>query len=324
MSCTSYLAYLPSIDWELSCGITSIFICITASIENIIILLTLSWYKNLHTSTNGLLASLALSDLLVGLTLAPLHALQLLSPNLLNHCLVDEIRRYLSTLLIGASAFTIGGISYDRYLHMSKLMNYRDYMSKKKVTGIIFFCWLIPALIPVIRYVFKSEKAYFSAIVIGVALVLGTLLACYILIIASMRYRGRWIHISRQFEERQLRTLRTVIIILTTFILMILPICLHHIVFIAFPTTDIHTKVKLYMVGQTLAMLNSSANPVIYYFRNPEFRANLRKILHLNFSQNNMDDRATAVTKTNSNASCSASSRLNGNQVELTSITLYS
>ena len=292
MSCTSYLSYLSSNNWSSTCGGISIFICLTASIENIVILVTFACSRSLHTETNGLLASLAVSDLLVGVVLAPLHALQLLSPEFLNDCVVDETRRYLSTLLIGASAFTIGGISYDRYLHMSKLMNYNKYMSKMKATLMISACWMIPAVIPIFRYIFKSQRVYFIALIVAIVLILGTLLACYVLIVMSLINRGKCARLNKKCEMRQMRTLKTVALILTTFLFMILPIFVHHIVFVGFPRTHIRTKVELYIVGQTLAMLNSSANPIIYYFRNPEFRANLNKLLRFKVRQKCTGDQA--------------------------------
>ena len=38
----------------------------------------------------------------------------------------------------------------------------------------------------------------------------------------------------------------------------------------------------LYPIGNTFLLLNSSLNPVIYYHRNPRFKANSTKLLHLN------------------------------------------
>ena len=65
---------LPSMAWNYVMGGLSIFNAVTASVENTAALFVLFWYKNLHTLSNRLLTSLAISDLLAGLTIAPIQA----------------------------------------------------------------------------------------------------------------------------------------------------------------------------------------------------------------------------------------------------------
>ena len=307
---------LPSMTWNYVMGGLSIFNAVTASVENTAALFVLFWYKNLHTLSNRLLTSLAISDLLAGLTIAPIQAAQLLNSRLNNNCGLNEIRRYLCTLLIGASALSIGAISYDRYLHMSKLNNYNMHMNSRKIAVLFFLAWFIPALIPFLRYLDKSENSYGIVVIVILVNILATIVGCYLMIIIALRRNSLSTSaVSEASLRRQMQATKTVIIIITCYIVMILPICVYLIINMVLH--DIHPTdlTAIYLVVMTIGTLNSSLNPVIYYFRNPYFRSNTKKLLTGDFrrgttqARDSIQESSTSQTQTDINRSSHGSEK---------------
>ena len=256
-------------------------ISFAATVENALVLLTLHKYKELHTPSNKILASLAVTDFLTGITIALLFSLQLLNDQLTHQCIIELVRRYLSSLLVGASVLTIGFISYDRYKNMPKI---NPRMKKRKLRIGIFLCWAIPALIPFLRFVTKSEDVYSAIIVVIDIIILMIISMCYAILIYTIRNHNKKMiarygnmanDIKRMKNER--KAAKVVLTIITFFVVMIIPICVH----LALALSKKFNKnflAKSYIIGMTLCILNSAVNPIIYYAKRPQLR---RRFLNL-------------------------------------------
>ncbi|XP_047140539.1 beta-2 adrenergic receptor [Hydra vulgaris] len=123
---------------------------IAAIICNFIVVIIITKLKKKPVS-KYLLLSLSISDLLVGMILGPITLTQILNISLLSNCTAHFIRGYVIVLLVGSSLSTLAVISYDRYLLLTKLSNYNQYMSKKKGLSLIGFSWVFPGLVPIVR-----------------------------------------------------------------------------------------------------------------------------------------------------------------------------
>ncbi|XP_065671425.1 octopamine receptor beta-1R [Hydra vulgaris] len=123
---------------------------IAAIICNFIVVIIIIKLKKKPVS-KYLLLSLSISDLLVGMILGPITLTQVLDISLLSNCTAHFIRGYVMVLLVGSSLLTLAMISYDRYLLLTKLSNYNQYMSKKKGFSLIGFSWFFPGLVPIVR-----------------------------------------------------------------------------------------------------------------------------------------------------------------------------
>ena len=137
MPCKSILSNLPSAAWYYIFGSINLVVALSATVENSLALFALIWYKDMHSRSNRIIVSLAATDLLVGLTIAPLQAAELLVPGLHKNCAVDQARRILSAILVEASTFTIAAISYDRYVRLTRLNNYRLHKTSRKINILI-------------------------------------------------------------------------------------------------------------------------------------------------------------------------------------------
>ena len=277
MACNSTLGNLPDDTWSNVLGGLMCVITATASVENFIVLLVLQRFKTLHTASNKILASLAMSDFLTGAILAPLHAAQYLNKDILMNCTMEDVRRYISTVLIGASTFNLGLISCDRCLHLIKLQDYK--LEKKVLYPAIAFCWVVPILLPFLRKIGKTEHVYSVTLITIGTIILTIIVVSYLGVIISLKaYAKRYSKRMRQTAIlNEKRAGNTVVIIITLYIIMIVPVFLHF----GLKSTksfDKYFLAKSYNIGMILAIANSSINPMVYCYRTRPLRNCVHKL----------------------------------------------
>lgn len=269
---TTILVYLPD-NWKKIFGVLMAFVSFLATVENGVVLITIFKYQALHTTSNKILSSLAMSDFLIGVTVALILSLQMLNPMYIAHATLDMLRRYLSTFLIGASLFNLGFISYDRSLHLRLLNNYN--LSKKKLYVLLFLCWSIPFFIPLLRKVDDSETAYSTIIVFVVGIIFVGMICCYGLIIFALRKHQETANINCNNERR---SVKTVLMILTLYVISIIPICIYHALNFS-KALSREELAKAYIMVMFLCVMNSTINPFIYYLRTPDLKKHVHDLM---------------------------------------------
>ena len=279
MICSRFLSRLPSQSWNRAIGAVNIMGSFLAVVENSFILFVLCWYKDLHCRGNRFFVSLATADLLVGLTLSPMHVAELLVEDLDQDCVVDETRRTLAAILFLASSLTIAAISYDRYIQMTTLNNYNIHMTRKKITIMIVLTWTLSIILPIFRIFDKKEYVYKILFIVSMFGTFIIIVICYVLILSTLRQKSSWRERSHELEIRQMRTLKTVIIIISCYMLMMFPLAFAiGALSLPFKKTE---KGIIYNIVLTFNMLNSSVNPVIYYLRNSKLRRSMARLMRL-------------------------------------------
>lgn len=267
-------------------GIVNLIQGFAATFGNILVILLVFGNKRLRTRSNAFLVSLAISDFLVGVLLEPLFVAQFFSQGLRENCGFNKIRRYLSSLLMGASVGSIAVVSYDRWTHLSKTIRYKEFMPKKKVIILLIIVWLIPITVPFVR--FTSEAVYSSIIIIYILFIVALMITCYLVIIDMVRSREKSLHKNIEIRSRakettnHIRAAKAIILVIVCLLATFLPISIYHglTAVNSLSTGSIKisedTKEICYAILMTIGLTNSGINPVIYYFRIPEFRSSMR------------------------------------------------
>lgn len=294
MFCNSTLSYITSEYWRYAFGVSMCMISVIGAVENAIVLTVLWKFPLLRTPTNKILASLAVADLLSSLTVAPLHAVQLLSSGLANDCIIESLRIYTSPILVGASAYIIGFVSYDRCLHLRKLQKYK--MSEKKLYLILALCWSIAVVIPMVRIIdtIEAKKVYSVLVIINAMLILAVLVTSYAgLLIMLKRHQGDTVNtLNKSRLENERRAVKTVVIIITLYVIMLVPILIYHGLY-SMKNVNRQLLVTSYVVGMILAVGNSALNPFIYCYRTPSLKKHMLRFLRVHAKagtpQNNQD-----------------------------------
>ena len=127
----------------------NIILSFTASLGNVLILLTIYKVSSLHPVTKLLFACLATTDLCVGLFSQPLFVASIiLKIDLANTDLdifyhLSEVIYISSYLLCGVSVLISAAISVDRLLVLLLRLRYREVVTQKRAQVVILLCWVI-------------------------------------------------------------------------------------------------------------------------------------------------------------------------------------
>ena len=282
-------------------GIVNITQGLASALGNILVFILVISNKRLQTRSNVFLLSLAVSDFLVGALLEPMFVAQFFSQDLRENCSFNKIRRYLATLLMGAAVNSIALVSYDRWTHLTKTIRYNDFMPKKKVAILVTIAWLIPIVVPFVR--FTSEAVYSTIIIIYILTILALMIACYVIIVKIVRDREKVMQktdVKSRAQETttHIRVAKAIVLIIVCLLATFLPISIYHGVTATngiskglIPISD-DTKEICYVILMTLGLTNSGINPVIYYFRIPEFRASMKRLLSRVWKPKGTDSRS--------------------------------
>ena len=274
--------------------------------------------KRLRTRSNACLMSLAITDFAVGLILEPMHVMQFFSDSYRNNCGFNTVRRFLATLFMGASIGSIAVVSYDRYMHLSKTVNYRQHMSKRKIAFLLILSWLVPLIVPGFR--FTSEAAYKIMIIIYIVSMLAIMITCYVVIIRIVKKRENVLKSANNFDKSKameikshIRAAKAIALIIAIFLLSYAPLAFYHAITAISSFSSSSSIISAsaretgYAVLMTIGMANSAVNPVIYYLRIPEFKKSFKRYLKFLFpmlretvsndSRSDIKDIATTATQ---------------------------
>ncbi|CAI5638283.1 unnamed protein product [Oreochromis niloticus] len=113
---------------------------------NLLVVVSISHFKQLHTPTNTLLLSLAMSDLLVGLLVMPIEGLRYIETCWLLGRLMCALSPYLSYCLLSVSLGSMVLISVDRYIAICDPLLYSSKITVNRVKLSVCVCWAFSLL----------------------------------------------------------------------------------------------------------------------------------------------------------------------------------
>ena len=202
---TSWNAYSTSM--AILAGI-NIFLAITASLGNTLILIALHKVTSIYPPTKLLFRCLAVTDLLVGLISQPLYVTILFSRFTTWNVNVDAIDfadGFFFRLLPAVSLLTSAAISVDRLLALLLGLRYRYTATLRRVWVVIVCFWVISALPATGGVFFEYPKLAEIAFWLFCALLTLSLLVSvfsYAKIFKTLRYRQVQVHGNSQQGQR--------------------------------------------------------------------------------------------------------------------------
>lgn len=263
--------------WKEVIGVFFVCVSITSTFLNVVVLSVICRYTDFHRMSYMILATLTVSDLLTGLIVAPLYALQFLNDYYLNVEIVNNIRRYCSAFFVMVSANVIGFISFDRYLHLLKLSNYKT--SKSTVYTVLTLAWLLPGLTPLLRLYECTKILYSYMVSFQLLLILIMLIIIYSRVVVALNtYKKQSLSVKHAYAINQSRASRTVVILIVLYITMDIPICIHFFMQLS-RKFRMETLSITYTLGTALCVSNSSTNPLVYCYRTPKLRYYVLKLV---------------------------------------------
>ncbi|XP_045915280.1 trace amine-associated receptor 13c-like [Micropterus dolomieu] len=275
---------------------------------NLLVIISISHFRQLHTPTNLLLLSLAVSDLLVGLLLMPVLILRIGGCWFLGS-FICGLYYYTSFILTSASVGNMVLISVDRYVAICDPLCYPTRVTQKRVKICVCLCWACSVfyngviLIDFLKEPDRYNSCYGECVVVinsvtGAADVMLTFVGPIVVIIvlymrvfvvAVSQARAMRSHIAivklqgsagvtaKKSERKAARTLGVVVVVFL--------ICFCPYFYPSLAGQDISTSVEFSIFGVWLLYCNSCLNPVVYAFFYPWFRRSIKLIVTLQILQ---------------------------------------
>ncbi|XP_029981304.1 trace amine-associated receptor 13c-like [Sphaeramia orbicularis] len=275
---------------------------------NLVVIIAISHFRQLHTTTNLLLLSLAVADFLVGFTEMPFYIFQY------GQCWVlgDFGCAVICTFSFFTVSVSVGNmvlISVDRYVAICDPMLYPTKVTMKRVQFSIYLCWIFSAVHTfwILRDFLQQPDRYnscygecvlvvnYAEVVVDlVATFLGPILIITVLymrvfVVAVSQARAMRSHVKSVTHHRpgtvtaqksEIKAARTLGIVVIVFLLCCSPYY--------FVTAAAESNLVEASSGGTeiwFLYFNSCLNPIIYAFCYPWFRKSVKHILTLQILQ---------------------------------------
>ena len=251
----------------------NIFLSITASLGNILILIALRKVTSIHPPTKLLFQCLAITDLGVGLISQPLMATLIhLVDNIdikIWSVLFFHLLGSLSIAFCGVSVFASTALSVDRLLALFMGLRYRHVVTLKRIRAVLA-CGCLALLLTVLVWNFRTKSARIMiTIVLTLCLIIS--LFSYTKIVLRLRQQGQANTGGSPLNlERYKRTVVSVALVHLALVICYLPFNIFNTLI---HLKGIHPNIYfLYHFTTTLLFLNSSLNPFLYCWRIKEIR----------------------------------------------------
>ncbi|KAM3623371.1 uncharacterized protein V6R79_010263 [Siganus canaliculatus] len=126
----------------------TLFSCVAALtvVLNLLVIISISHFRQLHTPTNLLLLSLAISDLLVGLLVMPVETMRFIETCWLLGDLMCALFCIISFTVTSASVGNMVLIAIDRYVAICNPLRYSSQITRGRVEVCVCLCWACSVL----------------------------------------------------------------------------------------------------------------------------------------------------------------------------------
>ena len=263
---------------------------------NVVVLWLFYKHKSLRTISNRFLASLSVADVFVGLVIDPYWIVIRcwIQPEVHSNLFMTTIMLKIQTTV--ATTLNSCCVSIDRFIAIRFPFWYQDILTKRRCYAVIILVWFISLSLPFLIFLKERLEKLELFVFIAITMCLVPLLVvcfCYILIFKLARKQFRRILLAENIPNsgenirvrvmQNFKAIKTVGFVLSACIITWMPsVVLLLVKFYYIEEKHIITKVESVVWPWVLAIAVSSSviNPLIYYFRNSDFRRAFRRTFH--------------------------------------------
>ena len=265
---------------------------LTATLGNVLVLISMWRTPSLHSPSNLLLVGLALSDLSVGIIVQPIFLINSIAKmkGLANlFCISSVLVLVIGATLCGVSLMTLTAISVDRYTALYLHLRYKEIVTLKRVFAILVSIWLACILYGVSYLWNPTIQHYLSVIFIFFGLLVGMIAYCMIYqVVRHHQAQIQAIQVGQQ-EPNSLnlsthrKSFVNMLLIYFVFLFCYLPFLVARAVILSTgPTVSKHSAIEITF---SLVSINSTLNPLLYCWRFQNIRAAVNATTRRLFSE---------------------------------------
>ncbi|XP_041857561.1 trace amine-associated receptor 13c-like [Melanotaenia boesemani] len=287
-------------------NITLSFISVITVTLNLLVIISVSHYRQLHTPTNILILSLAVSDFLVGLLIMPSHIIRNTGCWFLGDFMCF-LFNYATYIITSSSIADMVLISIDRYVAICDPLHYQTRVTKSRVKVCVCLCWLCSVLYNILLVKDDlsepgSHNSCYGECVLVVDYITGTVdlivtflapvsvivvLYMKVFVVAVSQARAMRSHVTEiklqlsvtQTKKSELKAARNLGVLVVVFLICFIPYYCVSLV-----KADL-LKSSTASLVYSLLYFNSTLNPVIYTLFYPWFRKAVKFIVTLQILQ---------------------------------------
>ena len=273
-------------DVEVFLSALNIFLAITASLGNTLILNALPKVTSLHSSTKLLFGNLAVTDLCVGLISQPLFVTIRLSAvikmNLEIQYYLMNIANAFDFILCGVSILTLSAISVDRLLALLLGIRYRTIVNLRRTRALLSFFWLTGIAAVLLRFATSFSVAAIVGVIFLIIFIVISVF-CYTKIFMTLKQIETQVHNRGQQRRegmppnigRYKKTVWNIALVQLALIACYIPFIICAIV-ITITDSSGTTANTIWIFTFCLIYVNSSLNPILYCWRIKDARQEVK------------------------------------------------
>ncbi|XP_065113376.1 trace amine-associated receptor 13c-like [Paramisgurnus dabryanus] len=267
---------------------------------NLLVIISISHFKKLHTPTNMLILSLAVADLLVGLIVTPLEAIRFIETCWYFGDTMCRLFLIIMGLLLNTSLSNLVLIAVDRYVAVCHPLLYPQKITMTRTIIIICVSWFCSSAYNISIVITTSQSKYtcygectFMVIFVWkiIEMILSFLFPCTVIItlylrifyvahhqvkvINSLMRSGKHLTEGSVRRKSESKAALTLGIIVTVYLFCWIPFFILSLT----PITSMTSAIAYFMLW--MLYINSGVNPLIYAIFYPWFRTSVKHILNL-------------------------------------------
>uniref|UniRef100_A0AAY5JXI7 G-protein coupled receptors family 1 profile domain-containing protein n=1 Tax=Esox lucius TaxID=8010 RepID=A0AAY5JXI7_ESOLU len=241
---------------------------------NLLVIISISHIKQLHTPTNLLILSLAVSDLLVGLIVIPAITLAIMEQCWVLGDYYCALLIYITCLCTSISIAHLVLISVDRYVAVCNPLMYHSTITITRS----YCCMSITCRCFEECYFVKGDIwINMLDLVISMVFPCSIIITLYLKIFVVARSQARQVYSKEtvQANKSERKAAKTLGIVVFNYLICWLPINFTQYIYFSSGNSS---SIFIFF----LPLVNSFINPIIYAFFYPWFKATAKRILTLN------------------------------------------
>ncbi|KAJ7356108.1 hypothetical protein OS493_026487 [Desmophyllum pertusum] len=277
------------------CAVNSVF-SLVATLWNMLVIFVIWKTPLLHSPSNILICCLACSDLVIGLVAQPMlvaYKIAEFNDSSKTACIGRLIHWIAGFVCAGVSVMTIAAIAVDKVLALYLHLRYKEIVTVARVYKVVFAFWFFCVTAGVFLFVANSDR-YWTLVPLPVLSVsLTTTFVAYVKVFGVLRRHQHQIQAQTlsAWNSVNMRKYKKSVITMVYILVMFLVCYTPFLTAMAIRLVSGYSSaVKLaYEWGATVVYLNSSLNPLLYWFRMQEIRLaaynTIRKMRGINESR---------------------------------------